>query len=523
MGRRHLDGEVSDRGPVEVGRRSLSLSVKAQIGLWVLGALGSLIRVLVTHPVGLAVVASAVVWFRGGLPLVGVWNGALLALMGCWLFLDHESYTRRVTQRLRGWWRGRAVYRPGWEDVLSSSKVRLSEKAGTRAGVVLPKLRHIRSTKGRDVLRVSMLPGQVLRDWVEVCDRLAVAFHCREDSARIGSVAAWRPSWWSARLPFPGRITPREIQLSFLHEDPLADLVEAHPPAEAPNLKALPIARREDGSWHRLRLLGQHLFIAGATGAGKGSVLWSIITQLSGGVRSGLVELVGLDPKGGVELGMGVHLFKRFCRGELDAAGNITSVEASFAEVLEHYVGVMRQRQERMFSRYRLHKPITDEPYIVIVIDEMAALVAKAYQTDPEAGKRLVAAINILLSQGRAMGITIIGAVQDPRKESVPMRGLFTTRIALRLNEEADVDLVLGDGARARGAWCDRIRSDRPGTAYAIDESDPDPIRMRFPFTSDDEIQHLPAAPGRLRTAPEAADASAPDWLPDVFKDGDAA
>jgi DNA segregation ATPase FtsK/SpoIIIE, S-DNA-T family len=327
-----------------------------------------------------------------------------------------------------------------------------------------------------------------------------------------------------------------EIQLSFLHQDPLADLVEAHPPLEVPDLKALPIARREDGTWHRLRLLGHHLFIAGATGAGKGSVLWSIITQLSGGIRSGLVELVGLDPKGGVELGMGAHLFKRFCRGELDAEGNIKSVEESFAVVLEHYVSVMRQRQERMFARFRLHKPTVEEPYVVIVIDEMAALVAKAYQSDQDAGKRVVAAINILLSQGRAMGITIVGAVQDPRKESVPMRGLFTTRIALRLNEQADVDLVLGDGARARGAWCDKIRADRQGTGYAIEETAPDPIRLRFPFTTDDEIQHLPAAPGRLRAAPvqdqvqdlvpadSTTEAAVPSWLPDEFKkEGDAA
>ena len=109
------------------------------------------------------------------------------------------------------------------------------------------------------------------------------------------------------------------------------------------------------------------------------------------------------------------------------------------------------------------------------------------------------------------------------------MRGLFTDRIGLFLAEAADVDLSLGDGARSRGAWCDKIRRDRPGTAYAVGDGALDPVRMRFPWTSDEQIQRLPAAIGRLRRAPvdqtpaltEAAASPAPSWLPDEFQDRD--
>jgi S-DNA-T family DNA segregation ATPase FtsK/SpoIIIE len=539
MGRRHLDGEVSDRGPIEVGRRSFSLSLKAQVGLWIAGALASLIRKLTTHVVGLSIVVNGVLFVRGGLQLAALFDGAVLALMGVWLRLDHESYNRRVTQRIRGWWRGVNTYRPGWEETLTAEKVKLSGKTSTRKGVMLPVIRHVRSTKGRDVLRVRMLRGQVLSDWVEVAHRIAVAFGCREDSARIGSVQPWRPSWWPAFLG-GGKETPREIQLSFLHDDPLADVVEAHPPAALPDFKALPVARCEDGSWFRLRLLGRHLLIVGATGAGKGSVLWAIITQLIGGLSGEmrkLVHLAFLDPKGGIELGMGLHVADDFCRGRTEdiEGGRVGgSVEEAFALFLEKYVVRMRQRQDRMFGKWRLHKPTLEEPYIVIVIDELASLVAKAYVTDQEWGKRVLAAINILLSQGRAQAISIVGAVQDPRKESVPMRGLFTDRIGLFLAEASDVDLSLGDGARARGAWCDKIRRDRPGTAYAVGDGALDPVRMRFPWTSDEQIQRLPAAVGRLRRAPidtpvqltpapaeTVVDSGAPSWLPDEFKTGE--
>jgi hypothetical protein len=39
----------------------------------------------------------------------------------------------------------------------------------------------------------------------------------------------------------------------------------------------------------------------------------------------------------------------------------------------------------------------------------------------------------------------------------ISLRNLFSTRIALRLDESDQVDMVLGDGARDRGALADQI------------------------------------------------------------------
>jgi DNA segregation ATPase FtsK/SpoIIIE, S-DNA-T family len=45
----------------------------------------------------------------------------------------------------------------------------------------------------------------------------------------------------------------------------------------------------------------------------------------------------------------------------------------------------------------------------------------------------------------------VVAALQDPRKEVMSIRNLFPDRIAMRLDEAEQVDIVVGDGARDRG------------------------------------------------------------------------
>ena len=84
-------------------------------------------------------------------------------------------------------------------------------------------------------------------------------------------------------------------------------------PATPVDLGAVRVGITEARTWWRLPVLGQHLLVAGATGAGKGSMLWSLIAGLAPEVKSGRVRLCVIDPKGGMELGAGAALFTRFC------------------------------------------------------------------------------------------------------------------------------------------------------------------------------------------------------------------
>jgi hypothetical protein len=61
--------------------------------------------------------------------------------------------------------------------------------------------------------------------------------------------------------------------LEFIRRDALAVLVPALPIPANPDLKALPVGRREDGLPWLVKLRGTHALIAGATGAGKASLL----------------------------------------------------------------------------------------------------------------------------------------------------------------------------------------------------------------------------------------------------------
>jgi DNA segregation ATPase FtsK/SpoIIIE-like protein len=254
-----------------------------------------------------------------------------------------------------------------------------------------------------------------------------------------------------------------------------------------PDYTALPVGLVEDGSGLTLRLFGTQVLVVGATGAGKASVIWSVISAVAGGVRSRLVKLWVFDPKGGLELASGIPLFDRFACEDF----------ASMAITLEEAVMVMRARTARLRGQTRQHVPTSDEPLYLIVIDELASLTA--YLTDRHLKDRIKAALGLILTQGRAVGVHVLAAIQDPRKDVLPFRDLFPTRIALRLSEASQVDMVLGDGMRDRGAVCDRISMDAPGVGFLVLDGDPTPVRVRFSYHDDDQIKDLARTYGGLR------------------------
>ena len=167
----------------------------------------------------------------------------------------------------------------------------------------------------------------------------------------------------------------------------------------------------------------------------------------------------------------------------------------------------MRARQDRLRGVTRLHTPSVGEPLIVLIVDELAALTA--WTIDREAKRRIAAALGLLLSQGRAVGVVVVGAVQDPRKDVLTVRDLFPTRIALRLSEAEQVNLVLGPGARNRGALCDQISDRLPGVGYVAVDGIAEPIRVRFTHITDDTIAQLGREPVQLHAVPSGQELAA--------------
>ena len=158
---------------------------------------------------------------------------------------------------------------------------------------------------------------------------------------------------------------------------------------------------------------------------------------------------------------------------------------------------LMDKRGNEMAGRTREHRPTKASPLVVLLIDELAGLTA--YMSDAALRKEAAASLSRILTKGRALGIVVAAFLQDPRKEVLPMRGLFTQTIALRLRSREEVTMVLGDGM-AEKAPAHRISPDRPGTGYIIAE-DGHTTKVRSAYWSDDQIRSTARQYGRSRTA----------------------
>jgi len=234
-----------------------------------------------------------------------------------------------------------------------------------------------------------------------------------------------------------------------------------------------------------LKIRGNHLFVAGETGSGKGSVIWSLIRALAPFVRAGLVQLWAIDPKGGMELEFGKDMFKRYERDDYDA----------MAKLFEDAVGVMDDRTIDLRGVARSFTVSRETPLVIVLVDELADVTE--LNEDRNIGNRIETAMGRLMTKGRAPGFAVVACSQIVTKDVVRWRDLFTIKIALRLQTEDQVDMVLGDGAHAAGAYCEAIPEDLKGIGYVRLEGHAEPVRVRAAYVTDEEIQdmnkHYPA------------------------------
>ncbi|HWH01147.1 MAG TPA: cell division protein FtsK [Pilimelia sp.] len=460
----HVRGEQVPDAMLNVRTPIVRIPLWATLIWWTLRGLGRVVAFYVRHWYATAPVTLLLwLWVEYGWtgPVLAVVSPAVLVLV--WWLAHRPTCEGWVWLPVLSRWR-LLRYRRVWHAAMVTA--RLTETFDRHT--VLPVLRRVRCTPTADVLTVRMVTGQIPDDFAAAAERLAHTFGVRQVKAAPG-----------AKYEL--------VRLVCYRTDALSAVVAPMPVPSVPDFTALPVAVREDGATFALRLFGTQVLIVGSTGSGKGSVIWSIVRAVAAGVGTGLVELWGLDPKGGMELGIGRPVFARFASRDFTA----------MAELLEEAAGVTQDRAHRLMGTTRQHQPTVAEPLILIFIDELANLTA--YLADRQLKDRIKAALGIVLTQGRAVGVHVVAAIQDPRKEVLPARGLFPTRITLRLAEESEVEMVLGKGMRERGALCDRIPLTQPGVGYVVLEGDPTPMRVRFSYLTDDDIRTMAATYGRLR------------------------
>ena len=365
--------------------------------------------------ISIPTLASVWVGFRYG-PVFGLVLAAVSGLaLVAWSQLSPASFQQWVTQRIRTRWRTWSIYRHRWTAIctLHGLTAKLDEQT------LVPALRSVTIGSTTDVVEVGILTGQSVADWQNRSAALAETFRARRVTVRS--------------------LRPGVITITAHHGDALATPIRLRRPATDTNVdqSSVPVGVTEAGTWWRLPVLGQHILVAGATGSGKGSVLWSIISGLAPGVRAGSVRLLVVDPKGGMEFGRGQKLFTGFAH---DNGENTLGL-------LRAVTTVMQKRAQRLRGQTRLHTPTTAEPLIVLIVDEIASLTA--YIGDRKLRGEVEQLLGLLLSQGRAVGVSVIAAVQDPSKDVLPIRQLFSIRVGLRMTESTQT--THGPGRRGTG------------------------------------------------------------------------
>jgi DNA segregation ATPase FtsK/SpoIIIE, S-DNA-T family len=211
-----------------------------------------------------------------------------------------ESYQRLIGKPVADYRRAYLVYRRRWRVICEHHGLTIAQRGKPDADALVPELSSVRIGAAVDTLVVRLLVGQSVKTWQAQVDGLAAAFGAHSVSIQPERLEAGRG---------------RDIVLRVRHHDALAapiPLAHPHPDIRVVRLAQVAVGVTEQRSPWALPVAGNHILIGGATGAGKGSVLWSLIAGLAPGIKAGLIAVRCLDPKGGMEFAAGAPLFDRF-------------------------------------------------------------------------------------------------------------------------------------------------------------------------------------------------------------------
>jgi S-DNA-T family DNA segregation ATPase FtsK/SpoIIIE len=452
------------------------LAIKAL--LWAL-------RQTVTHwRTSLTVVGVLAWWHWWGWASLVVTAAVMAGLLIGWRLVNLASFDGWAGRYLRAWWLRWTVYAPKLPEWLYACGLGIKQDAapvivaitplgrtlGRRRPPVraqLPKVVAVRSGASWDEVRVRLVPGQKPEDFDDAARALA--------SARGVSRCQVR------------ELTPNVVSIDFQRRNLLADPVAcrdldqlASVSGESVDLRRVWAGRTEYGQdWH-IPLTGpaSHLLTAGASGAGKNSLTWNPLISIAPAIRDGLVRVSGIDPKG-MELAYGRGIFYRYAVTGTDAVA-----------LLDELVAAMDDRKAKFAGRVRSVPINTEYPLELLEFDEIGALTK---YTDRKTREAITEKVALLTTQGRALGFTVRGYVQEPTKETVPVRELFPRRICLRVSAKSHVGMVLGDQAYERGAWASRITEAEAGVGYVFGEGLREPLRIRAGWVPDEAIKQLEA------------------------------
>ncbi|MFE1857102.1 FtsK/SpoIIIE domain-containing protein [Streptomyces anandii] len=265
-------------------------------------------------------------------------------------------------------------------------------------------------------------------------------------------VHAWRV--YAVRVTSPER---GMVLLAAMATDPLQLPGLATAPAEL--LSALIGALETGGAWVMNLRLVPHWLIAGATRSGKSTLLARLITQLA----PQHVALVGIDCKGGMELGL--------------FAGRLSALATCRREAVAVLSALVVDMQERMNacrtagvrSVWELPDKLRPVP-VVVLVDEIAELYLSDGTRESKAEAEQCSTLLLRIAQlGAALGLHLVVAGQrvgsDLGSGVTALRAQLGGRICHRVNDPGTAEMTLGDLNKDAVAVAQAITPEERGVA----------------------------------------------------------
>ncbi|GAB3631599.1 hypothetical protein GCM10027421_09520 [Microbacterium shaanxiense] len=164
------------------------------------------------------------------------------------------------------------------------------------------------------------------------------------------------------------RQTDSVVRIVWRRSAPVDQLSESIPfqagPASVDPIAPVLVGRTDAGAEYRLNVFDRMTLVLGASGAGKGSWLWSTVLALTPHIKVGTVEVWGADLKGGVELSAALPMFARTASTFEQAAEMVAELRVEVDRRLEHMVSVGSRK----------HVPTPEQPARCMIFDEFSLL-----------------------------------------------------------------------------------------------------------------------------------------------------
>lgn len=219
-----------------------------------------------------------------------------------------------------------------------------------------------------------------------------------------------------------------------------------------------------------------HLLVAGATGSGKSVCINSIIISLLYQNSPSELKFILVDPKR-VELTVYNDIPHLITPVITDVKKTVNALHWAVAEMDRRY-RILEQSGARNLATHNARATVEPLPYIVVVIDELADLMAAS-------ARDVESAIVRLAQMARAVGIHLVIATQRPSVDVITglIKANITSRIAFSVASLVDSRTIIDNS----GAEKLLGRGDMLYMAAELSK----PKRLQGAFVSDTEIQRV--------------------------------